>query len=249
MNAQRLVVVLIAASVPAGCLASGFPTSPAEAGPTTTTAVSPAGVLASAISAAAGQRAVDWTQTVTEGLESYTQTTHAGRLDGTSSITLRVGKTTLNLNWILIGKTVYFDGNSGALTDALGFTTVAAKAEAGKWISATASAGTLFQDLSSYLTVSSATSILDLVGELTFLPATTVRGVTVLGIQGIRLSEEEKVTETIYVKATGTPLPVELSQTQQGATGYTYFGPWGQPPAAKAPPSALKLSKTWLTNP
>jgi hypothetical protein len=150
------------------------------------------------------------------------------------------------LNWVLIDRTVYFNGNSGALSEALGFTTAAAKAEAGKWISATASAGAVFQDLSSYLTVSSATAILDLVGEMTFLPATTLRGETVLGIQGIRLSEEEKVTETIYVKATGTPLPVELSETQQGATGYTYFGPWGQPPAAKAPQSALKLLKTWL---
>jgi len=185
---------------------------------------------------------------VSEGADSYTQVTHAGRRDGTSSIIVRVGRSTLELNWALIGKTVYFNGNSGALSDALGFTTAASKEEAGKWISATASAGAVFQDLSSYLTVSSATTILDLVGQMTFLPATTVRGETVLGIRGIRLSEEEKVTETIYVKATGTPLPVELSQTGQGSTGYTYFGAWGQPPAAKAPASALKLSKTWLAS-
>jgi hypothetical protein len=206
-------------------------------------------VLASAISAAAAQRAVDWTETVSEGLESYTQTTDAGRLDGTSSITVRVGTTTLKLNWALVGKTVYFNGNSGALTEALGFTATAAKAEAGKWISATASAGPVFRELSSYLTVSSAVAILDLVGEMTFLPATTLRGETVLGIQSVRLSEEEKVTETVYLRATGTPLPVELSQTQQGATGYTYFGPWGQAPVAKAPKSALKLAKTWLASP
>ena len=134
------------------------------------------------------------------------------------------------------------------MTEALGFTAAAAKAEAGKWISATAGSGALFQDLSSYLTVSSATAILDLVGEMTFLPATTVRGEAVLGIQGVRLSEEEKVTETIYVKAKGTPLPVELSETQQGATAYTYFGPWGRPPAAKVPEGVVKLSKTWLAN-
>jgi hypothetical protein len=205
-------------------------------------------VLASAIAAAAGQRALDWRQTVTEGLDSYTQVTQAGRVDGTSSITVRAGKATLKLNWVLIGGTVYFNGNGGALSDALGFTTAAAKKEAGKWISATAGAGAVFQDLSSYLTVSSAITILDMVGEMTFLPATTVQGQTVLGIQGIRLSEEEKVTETIYVRATGTPLPVELSQTGQGAAGYTYFGPWGQPPTAKAPQSALKLSKTWLAS-
>jgi hypothetical protein len=185
---------------------------------------------------------------VTEGVDSYTQVTQAGRRDGTSSVTVRVGKVTLKLNWALIGKTVYFNGNANALSGALGFTATAAKQEAGKWISATAAAGGLFQELSSYLTVSSVTTILDLVGEMTFLPATTVRGQAVLGIQGIRLSDEEKVTETIYVKATGAPLPVELSQTGQGATGYTYFGPWGQPPAAKAPPSALRLLKTWLAS-
>ncbi len=185
---------------------------------------------------------------MTEGLDSYTQVTQAGRQDGTSSIKVHVGKTTLDLDWVLVGKTVYFKGNGNALSGALGFTTAAAAKEAGKWISATAGAGALFQDLSSYLTVSSASTILDLVGEMSFLPATTVRGQAVLGIQGIRLSEEEKVTETIYVKSAGVPLPVELSQTGQGTTGYTYFGPWGHPPAAKAPPNALKLLKTWLAS-
>ena len=185
---------------------------------------------------------------MTEGLDSYTQVTQAGRRDGTSSITVHVGQVTLKLDWALIGKTVYFNGNGNALSGALGFTTTAASQEAGKWISATAGAGTIFQDLSSYLTVSSATTILDLVGEMSFLPATTVQGQAVVGVQGIRLSQEEEVTETIYVKSTGAPLPVELSQTGQGATAYTYFGPWGQPPAAKAPQRALKLLKTWLAS-
>jgi len=52
-------------------------------------------------------------------------------------------------------------------------------------------------------------------------------GQAVLGIQGVRLSEEEKVIETIYVKSAPAPLPVELSQIGQGSTLYTYFGPWG----------------------
>ncbi|MGO9661289.1 MAG: hypothetical protein ACLP7F_23410 [Acidimicrobiales bacterium] len=223
-------------------------TTPTTTTPTTTATASPAQVLASAIFAAAGQRALDWRQTVTEGVDSYTQMTQAGRRDGTSAITVRVGKVVLRLNWALIGKTVYFTGNANALSGALGFTPSAAKQEAGKWISVTAAAGDLFSELSSYLTVSSITTSLDLVGEMTLLPATTVRGQAVLGIQGIRLSEEEKVTETIYVRATGAPLPVELRQTGQGATGYTYFGPWGQPPRAKAPQGALKLSKTWLAS-
>jgi hypothetical protein len=205
-------------------------------------------LLASAISAAAGQRAFDWSQTVTQGADSYTQVTQAGLLDGTSSITVHVGKITLKMNWALIGKTVYFKGNVSALSGSLGFTTAAATQEAGKWISATATAGALFQNLASYLTVPSATTILDLVGEMSFLPATTVRGQAVLGIQGVRLSEEEKVTETVYIKSTGAPLPVELSQIGQGSTLYTYFGPWGKPPAAKAPQNVLRLSKAWLAS-
>jgi hypothetical protein len=185
---------------------------------------------------------------VTQGVDSYTQVTQAGRSDGTSSITMHVGKIVLRLDWALIGQTVYFNGNVNALSGTLGFTTTAAAREAGRWISATSSAGPLFQNLTSYLTVASATTILDLVGQMSFLPATTVRGQAVLGIQGVRLSEEEKVTETIYVKSTGAPLPVELSQIGQGSTLYTYFGPWGQPPAAKAPRSVLRLSKAWLAS-
>jgi hypothetical protein len=87
-----------------------------------------------------------------------------------------------------------------------------------------------------------------MVGEMSFLPATTVRGQAVLGIQGVRLSEEEKVIETIYVKSAPAPLPVELSQIGQGSTLYTYFGPWGQPPVAKVPQSVLRLSKAWLAS-
>jgi hypothetical protein len=249
----------------AACLAvilGGGPGAvPAQAAPTTTTAITtsptstptttgplPAQLLASAISAVGGQRAVDWTQTMVQGADSYTQVTQAGREDGTSSITVHAGKITLTLDWALIGKTVYFKGNINALSGSLGFTTTAATHEAGKWISATAGAGVLFQNLSSYLTVPSATTILDMVGEMTLLPAATVRGQAVLGIQGVRLSEEEKVTETIYVKSTGVPLPVELSQIGQGSTLYTYFGPWGRPPVAKAPQSVLRLSKAWLAS-
>ena len=175
---------------------------------------------------------------MTQGVDSYTQVTQAGRLDGTSSITVHAGKITLKLDWTLIGKTVYFKGNINALSGSLGFTTAAA----------TAGSGALFQNLSSYLTVASATTILDMVGEMSFLPATTVRGQAVLGIQGVRLSEEEKVIETIYVKSAPAPLPVELSQIGQGSTLYTYFGPWGQPPVAKVPQSVLRLSKAWLAS-
>jgi len=63
-----------------------------------------------------GQRALDWRQTMTQGVDSYTQVTQAGRLDGTSSITVHAGKITLKLDWTLIGKTVYFKGNINALS-------------------------------------------------------------------------------------------------------------------------------------
>jgi len=263
VSVQRSVAGLATAGLSAACLSAaslvGGPWAvPAQAAPTTTTSLtstptttsglSPAQLLASAISAVAGQRALDWRQTMTQGVDSYTQVTQAGRFDGTSSITVHAGKITLKLDWDLIGKTVYFKGNINALSGSLGFTTAAATQEAGKWISATAGAGALFQNLSSYLTVPSATTILDMIGEMSFLPATTVRGQAVLGIQGVRLSEEEKVTETIYVKSTEVPLPVELSQIGQGSTLYTYFGPWGQPPVAKAPQSVLRLSKAWLAS-
>ena len=194
-------------------------TTPTTTTPTTTATASPAQVLASAIFAAAGQRALDWRQTVTEGVDSYTQMTQAGRRDGTSAITVRVGKVVLRLNWALIGKTVYFTGNANALSGALGFTPTAAKQEAGKWISVTAAAGDLFSELSSYLTVSSITTSLDLVGEMTFLPATTVRGQAVLGIQGIRLSEEEKVDRDDLRKGHGRTTAGRAEPNRAGRHG------------------------------
>jgi hypothetical protein len=203
-------------------------------------------LVASAIAATTAQRALTWTQTVS-GPGGYEQVTVAGLVDGTSTVTLAGGGVPARLTWSLLGSTVYFEGDAAALVAVLGFAARSAGREAGKWISATNSAGPIFQQLTAGLTVGSAVQMLDLVGQLVLLPATTVQGAAVVGVECKRLPGPGTVTETLYVAASGTPLPVELSNEQTGAGTNTYFGRWGGPPAARAPLSALKFLKSWTT--
>ena len=133
----------------------------------------------------------------------------------------------------------------------LGFKSSAAEKEAGKWIVAASSGGPAAQETYGFLckglTVASATSALDLVSVLGVLPETTVRGHEVIGVQGRSTVGPYSGNETIYVAATGRPLPVAIQLSVDGVVEYTTFGSWGRPPAARAPKHAVALKGDWLS--
>ena len=233
-------------------------TSPTTTSPTTTsstttlpatTTTSP-GLLAqellgSAIGAANSQRAIDWTATV-DGTETATEVGHAGRFDGTETVSAVGAGQRMQLDVVLIGKEAYFRANRAGLVGLLSFRSSAAKQEAGKWISVAPSDATLYVPLANGLTVSSATSVLDLVGALVELPRSFVDGRSVVGVRGKHGLDGVPVTQTVYIAASGPTLPVEVIVSMGPVRESVAFGPWGIPPAATAPRSAVTFEPSWL---
>ena len=66
---------------------------------------------------------------------AVTLTTKAGRQDGVQSINFRLGAKNGRVSIILVGTTVYINGNAFGLQQYLGFSTGAAQREAGHWLS------------------------------------------------------------------------------------------------------------------
>jgi hypothetical protein len=170
---------------------------------------------------------------------------HAGRADGTETVTSLRGPQNVLFDVVLIGTEAYFMGNSAGLTVVLGFKASPAKKEADKWVSVPSSS-TLYPELANGLTVSTATEVLDMVGMLTIVPEKTVRGESVVGVRSISTASGFSSTETAYIRADGVPLPVEVDLSGDGPPESVVFGPWGQPPTANAPKNAVSFDKIWL---
>jgi len=242
---------------PASALAAPSTTTPATTTPATTTpaTTTPATVtaalvaerlLASAISAANSEPALDWTSSANGGGELTTEVTEAGRFDGTQTIVSGRGALRAQLDLVLIGKTIYAMGNKVGLGSLVGLSPVMSEKLAGKWISVPASAGNVFRSMADGLTVSSTTAQLDMVGTLTPLAETMVQHRSALGVRGTSMSTGLPLTETIYMRSGPVALPVEIVASSDGVTQSVVFGPWGKPPAAKAPKSSLAFERGWL---
>jgi hypothetical protein len=172
----------------------------------------------------------------------------------------REGGKDLELHLVLVGKMLYLMGNDNALRGLVYFSATAAKREAGRWI-AVPSTNPFYGLFGGGLTLSSITTSLDLVGSLTVVPERTVAGHSAVGIRlqhSLTLFSE---VETVYVAASGAPLPVEVAEDLSAPIGSgvsssgpgalsvneaVVFGPWGEPPDAKAPASSVPIELSWL---
>jgi hypothetical protein len=226
-------------------------TSSTVSGNTTTTStnapsLSAAQLLASCISSANAEHALEWTATLHGDGLNIKESAQAGRFDGTQVITGYRGGDRLTMHLVLIGKKAYVTANANALMDLLGLKDPAATQEAGKWIAIKNSAGKIYQNLAAGLTVASATQSLDLVGKLSEVPETTRADQLVVGVEGTSMALGVPGTQTIYMKANGVPLPVEAVQDYDGVVQDMTFAGWGQAPVAKAPPTPVAFLKSWL---
>jgi hypothetical protein len=89
-------------------------------------------------------------------------------------------------------------------------------------------------------------------GPFTLLPPTTVLGEKVVGIKGttskgLRLPVD---SEVLYVRANGTPLPVEAVEPALPniAGPGTFKYEWGKVPPARPPSSSIAFNPRWLAN-
>jgi hypothetical protein len=193
----------------------------------------------------ASEHAVYWTYRLTAFGGSLDQVVHDGAKDGTMTATLKSGGQVAHASVVLDGK-VYFKGNALGLAELENFVVPAAEKEAGRWI-AVPRTSSYFAAYAINLTVASAVEELYLGGTVKALPPTTLDGVSVLAVRETVTSKGNAITETIYIRASGPPLPVEVVLAVNGVTGTIVYGPWGTPPAAKVPSKATPLKGTWVT--
>jgi hypothetical protein len=175
----------------------------------------------------------------------------SGRVDGLRSETISDSGESGQVSTILDGGVAYVPGNYLGLRAFMDFTDAAATGEAGHWIFAqrTKPAQALvYYALASGLTVPSLVAQLPMLGTLTEAPLSVVQGQDVYGVKGDK-ALDTSVPEVLYVRATGSHLPVELTSNYKGASVTLVFGAWGHPPSVSAPAKAVPLATSWMSVP
>jgi hypothetical protein len=156
---------------------------------------------------------------------------------------------TADLSTVLVGSTAYLRGNYLGLRSFMDFTDAAAQNEAGHWLflkQAKPAQARLYEEVAAGLTVPSLVSQLPMFGTLTLEPLRVVHGESVYGVKGEK-GAGSTIEETLYVRATGAHLPVELDYTYKGISVALVFTTWGQPPAVTAPTGAVPVQASWLS--
>ncbi|HEY1652377.1 MAG TPA: hypothetical protein VGG09_10895 [Acidimicrobiales bacterium] len=198
---------------------------------------------------AAGNQTVHFVSAVTQGAVTLHVSGDAGATSGAQTLTVHNGKATEHLSAEIVGSTGYVNGNATALQNVIGLTAKESSKNAGKWLSFPTSNSGLAQLVSGLLKSQVATE-LGIDGPFTYATDATVGGQHALAIKGsVSTDSGGKVTEVLYVPATGTPLPIE-EVTNPGAKaksstlhGTVTFSNWGEKTSVKAPAHSSSILK------
>jgi hypothetical protein len=197
---------------------------------------------ASAFEAGLGQSSVRWVTTESANGVKLAIISDVGRSAGSQIITYTEGAGEGVLSVVLLDDTAYMIGNGGGLY-LQGLTATAATKEANKWITVKPSSAA-YASAAAGLTVSSALDPLKLAGSVTSVPGLKVLGLSTVGFEGTSkpFNGQAGTAEKLYVRSTGSPLPVEV--VQQNIT--TVFDNWGEPIKVTAPRGAIPIQASWL---
>ncbi len=224
-------------------------TAPASTTSTTVPALEPSQLLSSALAAAASERAVKWTEKVTMSGVTINLQASSGKVDGLRTETISDGTEPGQISTILDGGVAYVRGNFLGLRAFMDFTTSAATTEAGHWVFAERSKpaqALVYYSMASGLTVSSMVAQLLMLGKVTMAPLRVVHGQSVYGVKGNK-ADDTSVPEVLYVRSTGSHLPVEMTSSYKGVNATVVFGTWGRPPSVSVPAQAVPMITSWMT--
>jgi hypothetical protein len=197
------------------------------------------------MNAFAAQRAVDFTYRLPAFGETLTEVVRAGLKDGAETDSVVGAGKDAHLSLLLDGK-VFFEGNASGLTLDVAFKAAPAQKESNVWIVVPRSSPE-FSSLAGGMTVGTAVQQLYIGGTITTLPPTTINGQPVFAVKESTKSDGFAITETVFIKATGAPLPVEVAQDIDGLSATILYGPWGKPPKVKPPKGAVPFQSSWVT--
>jgi hypothetical protein len=142
---------------------------------------------------------------------------------------------------IVVANVAYIRGDAATLRSYMGFTAADAGKYAGRWLS-------IKPSQARFKPVAEAVRLLSTIGELampppfTVTPPATVAGQPVKGVRASFTRSGQKVVETLYVRASGSPLPVEQVAAATNGVGLTTtFSRWNEAVRVAAPAGATPL--------
>ena len=135
---------------------------------------------------------------------------------------------------ILVGETAYVNANQLALSTLFQGSAGVSRRFADKWLSFPSS-GKDYKQIAQTLTLGSLLQQVTPTGTIVKLAPSVVDGRSVIGFRG---ELPGGLVGTLYVSATGSPLPVELVSNGSGAVTTSTFSAWGAPAKVVAPAGA-----------
>ena len=136
----------------------------------------------------------------------------------------------------------YLQADVFTLRDFNGFPASTATKYSMKWISVSKS-DSAFSALTSGVLMSSMPTQVEMPNPKLIPGTQQVAGVTVRALRATVTQGSTTLTGTLYVRASGAPLPVEQRFTETtGSASVVNFGTWNEPVHVNAPPSSVPLS-------
>jgi hypothetical protein len=185
---------------------------------------------------------------VVTGGEAQTIVGDAGQSGGRQAITFASNFGTEQFTLVLVGTTVYFQGNVPAIEDQLGVSTATAPTVQNKWVSVVSGNGP-YAVLKPGITAGSQAM------EICLTPASRAQvsaagGVTATRISGVVPACNGLPPGTGFLDvAPGTDLPITYTSTVSGVRFTTSFSAWGTAPSVSAPTGAVAWSTLTTAQP
>jgi hypothetical protein len=182
---------------------------------------------------------------VSSGLDAQTIVGDAGQTGGRQAITFVSNFGTEQFTLLLVGNTVYFQGNIPAVEDQLGVSTASAASVEGKWV-------TVVNGNGPYTVLQPGITAASQATELPLTPASSARVTVAGGVTATRLSGVVPASNGLPPGtgsmdiASSTDLPIAYRSTVSGGgavlTFTTTFSAWGTAPSVSAPTGAVAWS-------
>lgn len=201
-------------------------------------------ILAEARAAAETAGSVHFVQTGRTTQETGLNVADAASSVGRDVMTLSDGG---QATVLVTGDVAYLRANLVALTGYFLLPDATASRIAGRWISvrsSTAGYQQLWKGLSFEMTTGSVLGAFTPAGPLTKTATRTVDGRLVVGVRGKvppGTGAAPGATETLYVAATGEPLPVSCQEVYRSTEVTTAFSRWGETVHVTAPPGVTPI--------
>jgi hypothetical protein len=188
---------------------------------------------------------------VSTGGDDQTIVGDAGTSDGRQAITFVSNYGTEQFSLVLVGSTVYFQGNTPAVQDQLGVSAAAAPALQNKWVSVVSGNGP-YKILQPGITSSQQALQIPLTAQSS--SKTSIQGTNAIRISGVVPPNQGLPAGTgSLVVATGSDLPITYTSaiSDQGVVlnFSTTFSAWGTAPNVTAPTGAVAWSSLTTTVP